>query len=341
MTTFLPITSFDLSAHPLITFSYKVPSTVSVDLAVHANGAWWAVPLSDNPPAGYDFVRTYFSPLNGGFPLNFRRDNRWHQITLNLYQLIRNDLPTGAIVVDRMVFGDWEPSGWLGVRPSSANAPMASFLLADVAMPAVSRRSTASFSWSEPAGAGITAYSYLFDRQPDTVPPARSMGPATTTRVGPLASGSYWLHVRARNQAGIWGPAANYPFVIDTLPLRIGAPDPGPGGTGEAYVTVPISDPGASGVDASTIRFQVFGKTYGPGGYVVSYDLLSGRATLNLGYIRPTPSRLFPGGKVPVALIAASDAAGNRLPRPIAWTYTLDIPNGLPGGAQLLTTHGG
>src|SRR6185312_2918838 len=41
------------------------------------------------------------------------------------------------------------------------------------------------------------------------------------------------------------------------------------------------------------------------------------------------------------ALIAAADAAGNQLPHPIAWTYTLDIPNALPGGAQLLTTRGG
>ncbi len=341
LTTGVPVSSFNLATHPLITFSYKVPPTVSVDLAIHANGTWWVAPLSDPPPTANDFARVYFFPL-GDYPsLKLVRDNRWHDITLNLYQLIRDQQPTGPVVVDRMAFGDWEPSGWLGVRPSSANAPATSFLLDHVALPAVSRISTASFSWSEPAGQGISAYSYLLDQKPSTVPPARSMGLAPATTVGPLPTGGYWLHVRARGRTGVWGAAANYPFVIDTLPLRVGTPQPGPGGTGTAFVTVPISDPGASGVDASTIRLQVFGKTYGPGSDIVSYDLSAGAATLNIGYIQPAPQNLFPGGKVPVVLLAASDAAGNSIVRPIAWTYTLDIPTALPGGAQLLTTRGG
>ncbi len=341
LTTFLPVSSFNLATHPLITFSYKVPAGVYVDLAVHANGTWWVVPLSDNPPSANDHERTYFAPLEGGPGLHFQRDNHWHQLTINLYQLIRNELPTGSIEVDRMAFGDWEPSGWMGVRPAEMNVPGSSFLLAGMAMPAVSRRNAASFSWSEPGTAGITAYSYVLDQQPATLPPARASGTTTATTVGPLASGSYWLHVRARGRAGTWGPAANYPFMIDTLPLRVGAPDPGPGATGEAYVTIPIEDPGASGVDVSTIRFQVFGKTYGAGSNVVSYDLTHGVAALNVGWIDPAPPQLFPGGKVPVTLLAAADAAGNQLVEPLSWTYTLDIPNGLPGGAQLLTTRGG
>ncbi|HXT38139.1 MAG TPA: FlgD immunoglobulin-like domain containing protein, partial [Chloroflexota bacterium] len=341
LTTFLPIHTFDLRTHPDITFLYKIPANVQVNLAVHANNTWWVVPLSDLPPTAADFKQTYFAPLSSNPTNPLTRDNRWHSISLNLYGLIREQVPTGQITVDRMAMGDWAQGGWMAVQPSTANAPGAQVLLDQVAIPAVSRRATAAFTWTDADPTGISAYSYLLDHHPTTVPSARSMGSTTHATFGPLASGQYWLHVRARNRAGLWGAAANYPIVIDGLAPLVGAPDPGPGGTGAAYLTVPLTDPGGSGIDASTLRFSAFGKVYGPTGGVVTYDPYVGTASFNLGLIQPAPRNLFPGGKVPVALIAAADAAGNQLPHPLAWTYTLDIPNGLPGGAQLLTTRGG
>jgi RHS repeat-associated protein len=341
LTTFLPITAFDLRTHPEISFTYRVASTVQVDLAVHANGTWWVVPLSDLPPSAADFQTTYFAALYGN-PVNLlKRDNRWHSISLNLYGLIREQVPTGQIMVDRMAVGDWMQGGWMAVQPSTANQPGAQVLLDQVVIPAISRRARASFTWANPDSTGISAYGYLLDHHPSTVPPTRSMGSSTHATFGPLASGQYWLHVRARNRAGVWGAAASYPIVIDGFAPLVGAPDPGPSGTGAAYVAVPLSDPGGSGIDASTLRFSAFGKVYGPAGGVVTYDPYTGSAIFTLSLIQPPPRNLFPGGKVPVALMAAEDAAGNQLPHRIPWTYTLDIPNGLPGGAQLLTTRGG
>ena len=341
LTTFLPIRAFDLRTHPEITFSYKIPASVEVNLAVHANDTWWVVPLSDLPPTAADFKKTYFAPLSGNPSAMLIRDNRWHSISLNLYGLIREQVPTGQIAVDRMAVGDWMQGGWMAVQSSTANPPGAQVLLDQVAIPAASRRAMATFTWTDADSTGISAYSYRLDHHPTTIPPARSMGATAHATFGPLASGRYWLHVRARNRAGIWGATAGYPIVIDALAPLVGAPDPGPGGTGAAYVTVPLTDPGGSGIDAATLRFSAFGKVYGPAGGAVTYASNTGSAIFTLALIQPAPRNLFPGGKVPVALIAAEDAAGNQLPHPIAWTYTLDIPNGLPGGAQLLTTRGG
>ena len=341
LTAFLPIaSSYDLSTHPFLDFAYNVPSDLSMDLAVHANGTWWVFGLSDGPPDAVDFQRTYVYPIFVGGQ-SLRRDDRWHALRLDIYGLIREQVLTGTITVDRVAFGDWEQGGWMAVRPARSNPPGASFLLDDVAIPAVSRRPYVVFTWSGHSPTGITAYSYALDGHPRTVPPARATTTSTRLTVGPLASGTYWLHVRARGRDGVWGPAAHYPVAVDTLPPLAGAPDPPPGGTGDAFVQVPLRDPGGSGIDAASLRFSAFGRVYGPNSGAVSYNRAAGTAQLDLGRVQPAPRDLFPGGKVPVALLAASDVAGNRLAQPLAWTYTLDIPNGLPGGPQLLTTRGG
>jgi RHS repeat-associated protein len=336
----IPVGPFDLAAHPIMSFSYNVPANVSVDLAIHVNGFWHVLGLSDLPPMAYDQHQYFFTPF-GSNPVKFIRDGRWRRASLNLYQAVRAEVPTGPINADQILFGNWASVSWMAVEPSHVNAPGSSFMLGDVTLPAATRQPFVRFSWSDTDPSGIAAYSYTLDQQPATIPGAHSMGRSTQARFGPLTSGVWWLHVRAVDGAGNWGTTAHYPVIVDMLPPIALAPNPGPGQTGDAYVRIALPDLGASGVDVSTLRFSAFGHSYGPESGAISYNNLDNIATFDLGRLNPTPPLLYPGGRVPVALVAVADAAGNRLAHPLAWTYTLDIPNSLPGGPQLLTTRGG
>ena len=192
----VPLGSFDLAAHPIIDFSYNVPPSVAVDLGIHANGVWWMFGLSDTPPSTYDSSQTFFAPIWSHFT-QIVRDGRWHQETINLYQALRDEIPAGPIMVDRVLFGDWESASWMAVQPSHTNAPGASFLLGSVSLPAVTPQPFVRFSWNDADPSGVAGYSYVLDQKPSTVPPARSMGRVTQARFGPLQSGAWWLHVRA------------------------------------------------------------------------------------------------------------------------------------------------
>jgi hypothetical protein len=72
---------------------------------------------------------------------------------------------------------------------------------------------------SDASGSGFGGYSYLWDTSSTTTPDTIT---DTGNLSGPLASGTYWFHIRARDVAGNWTPVVHYgPFKIDTaLPKR-------------------------------------------------------------------------------------------------------------------------
>jgi hypothetical protein len=72
---------------------------------------------------------------------------------------------------------------------------------------------------SDAGGSGLGGYSYLWDTSSATTPDTIT---DTGNLSGPLANGTYWFHIRARDVAGNWTPVVHYgPFYIDTsLPKR-------------------------------------------------------------------------------------------------------------------------
>lgn len=79
---------------------------------------------------------------------------------------------------------------------------------------------TATFSWSGPADtAPVNAWSYSFDQNATTVPPANdgAGNTATSATVTVSGDGVWYMHVRARNAAGSWSATAtHYAFRVDT-----------------------------------------------------------------------------------------------------------------------------
>lgn len=70
-----------------------------------------------------------------------------------------------------------------------------------------------TFTW----GGGNGAYNWVFDQDPDTLPPTTSKGGAETTTISGVADGVWYFHVRAA-KGGVWGPTSTFKVQIDGTP---------------------------------------------------------------------------------------------------------------------------
>jgi lipoprotein-anchoring transpeptidase ErfK/SrfK len=79
--------------------------------------------------------------------------------------------------------------------------------------------STAQFSWqASDGGSGVAGYSYRLDSAPrgNALAELRTTQPSVT--LSGLTSGTWYMHVRALDHAGNWGPSRTYPIRIDVTP---------------------------------------------------------------------------------------------------------------------------
>lgn len=71
------------------------------------------------------------------------------------------------------------------------------------------------FGWdTEP---GITAFSYVLDDKPSTIPPNEEIGNTTSKGYENLSDGIWYFHLKAK-KAGVWGATTNFLVRIDTAP---------------------------------------------------------------------------------------------------------------------------
>ncbi|HEX2040405.1 MAG TPA: hypothetical protein VHF47_11815 [Acidimicrobiales bacterium] len=75
----------------------------------------------------------------------------------------------------------------------------------------------ASAIWSAADLAPIDGYSWVLDQSPDTVPDEASEGTDTSASRSGLEDGVHYLHVRARNGAGLWGATTHFPIRVDAV----------------------------------------------------------------------------------------------------------------------------
>jgi len=92
----------------------------------------------------------------------------------------------------------------IGVSPAPLACAMASWSTAN----------SPTFSFLATDTSGINGYSYVFDQASGTVPDTTSEGTATTKSYSGL-DGIWYFHARARNGAGLWGPAAQCAIRVD------------------------------------------------------------------------------------------------------------------------------
>ena len=79
----------------------------------------------------------------------------------------------------------------------------------------------ATFEWRATPEAGDCGYSFVVDQFPDTVPDAAVTTDETTATVENLPLGTSWLHVRAVDAEGNWGPAEHFQVQIKQGPVTM------------------------------------------------------------------------------------------------------------------------
>jgi len=76
-------------------------------------------------------------------------------------------------------------------------------------------------AWTASDTSGINGYSWVLDKSSSTTPNTTSQGTAVSNTFTDVADGTWWFHVKARNGAGLWGPAKHYQLNIDVTPPAV------------------------------------------------------------------------------------------------------------------------
>ena len=194
---------FDARRWPLFSFDYKMTQQLHISFIAEIGGRWYEIRMTDGD--------TTFPDL--GAIANVRKDDQWHSAEFNLLQAVQWSAP-GNTVVTRLFLGN---TGIMNnLQDISWHLDNFRFV------PALPSGRNGTLSWSATARGGIAGYAFDFDNSPSTVPVA-TVVPQTTS--GAIPPNSTYLHVRAVDQTGIWGPTSHFRFAL--LPAGAPLPDSG------------------------------------------------------------------------------------------------------------------
>lgn len=188
MQALVTASGFAADSFPVIAFDYRFDPGVKLDLMVHMNGQWWAIAMTDDPSGSI-----------GRVP-GMRADGKWHHASVNIAPLLKRHQRQGALNVTAVMVGD---------RNSRDNKKGATANFDNVIIGSLGTVKPV-FRWKATDTTGIAGYSYVLDQEPATEPPAESMGDTAAKSFEKLTTGLWFLHVRAVDGAGNWGPASHY-----------------------------------------------------------------------------------------------------------------------------------
>lgn len=184
-------TRFNAEDYPVIAFDYRLDPKVQLSLMVSMAGRWHAIALTDDAQGA-------LGRING-----VRADGKWHYASVNLAPLLRRELRRGPLEVEAIIIGDREPFG----TPQGATANFDNFIVGRVGT------SKPVFRWQATDTTGIAGYSWVLDQEPATDPPTQNMGDKVAMTFSDLKQGLWFLHLRAVDGAGNWGPTTHYGFM--------------------------------------------------------------------------------------------------------------------------------
>lgn len=303
--------SFDAGKHRILSFDYKVPARLRVDIAVYVNGAMKAIKFKDT-----DNNLTVI----GAVP-NVRDDSQWHHAEINLYDLLRKDDPTAAsYIVDQFVIADWN---W------KANVKGQVYHIDNFrVVPVTSALNGLPVAWRAPDLSGIFGLGYVIDTSRATRAPKEVALRGESGTLGNVANVNGWLHARVRDGAGNWSETTSERLLVDCEAPTAAVLAPQDGRTlATSTVELQLTDKGAAGIDPASIVLEVAGKDYtvknrGMGG--LSYDSNTGKLVWNCEQVSPQPVVLPDKTAVAVSLKSARDFAGNPVMDAPQWTWNMD-----------------
>ncbi|MGD9518010.1 MAG: tetratricopeptide repeat protein [Armatimonadota bacterium] len=188
MQAYATTNTFFAEAYPMIALDYNIQPGAHLDLMLLCNGKWFAVALTDNPAGAI-----------GRVP-NVVADSKWHHASVNIFALLRRHIEKGSLAVSQIIISDRNSAD----NPVGATALFDNFVIGQIGS------GTVKLAWQATDATGIQGFSYVVDRKGGTEPDTQ---PETVERVlnlSKLENGLWYLHVRAYDGAGNWGPASHY-----------------------------------------------------------------------------------------------------------------------------------
>ena len=191
---------YDLHTYPVISFEYRIPKDADVDWIFQVDGKPYRVRMTPSE-AGPDVV---------GRVSNVLPDSRWHAAWFDLEEMLRGVLPDSRNPQVEMV--------GLGTFDLEAKTKR-TFLFLDNVMICGPGPARPTFALAARDVSGISGYVCHVDREFDTVP---ATGKPTTSlpalELGPLESGMWYVHCRARDAVGSWSQTTHYPYYVGHAP---------------------------------------------------------------------------------------------------------------------------
>jgi len=323
-------TGYSAARSPLIAFDYLINREVKMDVQVNYRG-WQLIEFNDDkgedPAFGRRAIGRFQGIVSGG---------QWHSASLNLGSILAAQNPDDAeLRVEGIQFINWDKPAYMKLQFGKTGYK-GSFYCIDNFRILGYGGPRAEFKWSSEDENGIAGYSYAFDQKPDTIPPEKSMGIVTEKTFDGLADGRWYLHVRAVDKPGNWGPTNHYMIFVDTKPPT--AQPVGPTGkvAWDTPVQIRFDDSNGSGVNPYSIRLKVGGTVYttdndalilDPEKQVLTFDPKAHTLRSADGRsVEKVPLLFADGEKVDVELVAAADHAKHAMAKLPSWSYEVTSP---------------
>jgi len=192
MAFYLLTTPIATASYPFLSFDYRIPPEVTLDMAVYFYNELLLFQLNGNAGG-------YTASIPG-----IIADGQWHRCTYNLHDAIAQRAAQRGL-------GAYYTASYIALfHRDAASLPEGVSVNVDNLVVSAAGPNAITLSWSATDTTGIAGYSYLLDQNPNTEPPTTVTSSTTTAQFDDQPPGLHWFHLRAIDGAGNWGPTMHW-----------------------------------------------------------------------------------------------------------------------------------
>jgi len=193
---YLVTSSYSTASYPYLSFDYRISEGTTVDLFIYFYNETLALQMTGNAGGYSDAIP------------DVKADGQWHRCTVNLNQVTTQRASQRGL-------GEYHTVSYIGIlHRDSAALPAGAQMNVDNVMLSAAGPKAATFAWSATDTTGIPAYSYVLDQSPNTEADESGEGTEVQAQFSDLPSGVHYLHVRALDGAGNWGPTNHHAILV-------------------------------------------------------------------------------------------------------------------------------
>ena len=313
---------YDLQNWPYLDLDYKVPRETPFNLHLITDANEYHSLLLVDVEDGRDNTSGELSSRFGP-PADFVADGTWRHSTIPLLDLFTTANP--GSVAPKLAGFSFHDHGWRGGRRGLH------YWIHRVQPVPAGRLENMSATFSASDVTGVAEIESSVDASPSGDPVGKheldragTLADALPKHGAQLKDGWNFIHVRAKNGAGVWSETAHRRFFLDTTPPRIVKTEPADGGTLPSQ-TVRIFLEEEHGIDVTGMVMKLNGEIVTQ---FVEYDPVARALKVNLGAAQKS---IGPGAKATLEINGLADKFGNVQKTPYVFSFTGGAKTGAPG----------